>query len=85
MGFYHDSSLITVGGLKHFAGLHLSQSNGFFFSHALSLLTSSGDKLKGNPLKELNGPGDGPNRGFTILTNQDPERATYTTGSRLEA
>lgn len=35
-GFYHGSSLIMAGGLKCFSVLHLSQSNGFSFSHVFS-------------------------------------------------
>lgn len=43
-------------GLKHFSILHLSQRNGFSFSHMLSSLPCSGGKLKGIPsLKEFNG------------------------------
>lgn len=51
LGFYRDSFLIMAGGLKHFAVLYLSESNGFSFSHILFLLPSSGD-VKGDPFFE---------------------------------
>lgn len=65
-------------GLKPFAVSHLSQSNGFSFSH--TFLTDLGEKLKGTPsLQELNGLGKGPVRKFHN-TNLSPERAAYPLG-----